>query len=269
VLDGGPLLIAHRGGSALAPENTMPAFRAAVERWDADMIELDVRASADGRCIVLHDATVDRTTNGTGAVASMPYDELRELDAGYRFTPDGGKTYPYRGRSASIPTIEEVLETLPRVRLTVEVKTGAAQGPLFAAIERFGATARVIAAGMYAKDRSLFRGYKGAISASREQLVPFVLFHHVHLARLAPFDADVVQVPERQGSYRLVTPRFIRDLHARGVHVHVWTVNDESDMDRLLDWGVDGLVTDRPDLLGRVLQRRFGRAPTPGHRAEG
>lgn len=253
VLAGAPLRIAHRGGGAIAPENTLAAFRNAVDRWDADMIELDVRASADGRCVVIHDETVDRTTNGNGAVAKMSHTELAGLDAGYRFTPDGGQSFPFRGRGNGIPTIEEVLETLPDVRLTIEVKTGAAQGPLFAALERFNAVGRVIAAGIYAKDRTRFRSYPGVTSASREQILPFWLLHRARLAALAPLPADVVQVPEVQGSIRLVTPRFIRDVHARGVQVHVWTVNDEADMRRLLEWGVDGIITDRPDVLARVL----------------
>ncbi len=261
------MLIAHRGGSALAPENTLTAFRAAVERWASDMIELDVRATSDGRCVVIHDATVDRTTDGHGAVARLGWDELRELDAGYHFTADNGITHPFRGRGVTIPTIEQVLEALPTARLTVEVKAGEAQRPLFAAIERFNATSRIVAAGMHAKDRTLFRHYRGAISASRKQLVPFLFLHRVHLTRLAPLRADVVQVPEREGRLRLVTPRFVRDLHARGIQVHVWTVNEEADMHRLIEWGVDGLVSDRPDLLGRVLQQRIGRAPAPGHAA--
>lgn len=245
----------------------MAAFQRAVDVWAADMIELDVRATADGHCVVLHDATVDRTSDGSGEVARMPLAELRELDFGYRFTQDDGRSHPFRGRRVSISTIDEVLEALPRTRLTIEVKVNAAQQPLFAAIARFNAVDRVVAAGMYEKDRTLFRTYAGAISASREQLLPFYVLHRARLAALARFPAHVVQVPERTGRMRLVTPRFVRELRARGVPVHVWTINDERDMHRLLDWGVDGIMSDRPDLLGRVLQQRAGRAPAPGHQS--
>lgn len=93
VLTGRPLRIAHRGGAALAPENTLAAFRSAVDRWNVDMIELDVRASADGRCVVIHDPTVDRTTDGVGPVSAMSHAELAELDAGYRFTPEIGRAH--------------------------------------------------------------------------------------------------------------------------------------------------------------------------------
>lgn len=228
------------------------------------MIELDVRATADGRCVVIHDATVERTTDGTGAVAAMTFERLRELDAGYRFSDEAGRQ-PFRGQR--IPTIEEVFEELPHTRLTVEVKDGAAQRPLFDAIERFGASRRVIAAGMHATDRTLFSSYDGPLSASREELLPFFFLHKLGLARLGRIPADVIQVPEHRGRFRIVSPRFVRDVQAAGVHVHVWTINDEHDMDRLLDWGVNGLVTDRPDRLGLVLHRRNGRQLAAGHRA--
>lgn len=264
VLAGSPILIAHRGGAGLQPENTMAAFRDAAERWQADMFEFDVRATADGRCVIIHDPTVDRTTNDSGAVADMTYDELRELDAGYRFTPDGGQTFPFRDRGITIPLIEDVFEAFPGMRFTIEVKAGAAQTPLFDAIERFACADRVIAAGMYNADRTLFHRHSGALSASTEQMRAWMYRHLVGLGRWAGLRADVVQVPERAEGLRIVTPRFVRALHARGILVHVWTVNDERDMRRLLEWGVDGLVSDRPDILARVLHDVADRPLPPG-----
>lgn len=259
-----PLLIAHRGGAGLAPENTLAAFRQAVEVWGADMVELDVHATSDGRCVVIHDATLERTTNGTGRIADLPFDAIRDLDAGYHFTTDGGRTYPFRGRGLSIPTIEEVLEALPDTPLIVEVKAGAAQRSLFAAIERYKAKDRVIVAGMHDRDRTLFGSHGGPISASAEQVAAFLRFHALRLSGFWRMEADVVQIPEHHERRRLVTKSLVRALHAQGIPVHVWTVNVESDMHRLLDWGVDGLVTDRPDVLGRVLHRRVGRPLAPG-----
>lgn len=264
-LAGAPLLIAHRGGSGLAPENTVAAFRNAVDVWGADMIELDVHASVDGHCVVIHDATVDRTTEGTGAVASKPLSELRRLDAGYRFTADGGATFPFRGRDVRIPTIDEVLGALPGVRITVEVKTGAAQEPLFAAIRRLRARDRVIVAGMSEAHRTLFTDYRGPVSASGEEVRRFYMRHRMLLGRFAQLRADVVQVPEHYDGRRVVTPRFVRDLGRHGVPVHVWTIDEPADMVRLLDWGVEGILTDRPDVLGRVLHERNGRPLAPGH----
>jgi glycerophosphoryl diester phosphodiesterase len=265
VLDGAPLLIAHRGGSGLAPENTLAAFRNGVETWGADMVELDVHASRDGHCVVIHDPTVDRTTDGTGAVADMTLAELRALDAGYRFTPDGGSGHPFRGRGVTIPSIDEVLEAFPHLRIIVEVKTGAAQAPLFAAIRRFAAHDRVIAAGMYERDRTMFGDYTGAISAASGELRRFYILHRLRLGRWWPPRAHVVQMPEEWEGIRLLTPRLMRDLRASDIPVHIWTVDDAADMERLLDWGVEGIITDRPDVLGRVLHRRTGRPLTAAH----
>lgn len=258
-LEGGPLLIAHRGGAGLAPENTLPAFISSATRWGADMMELDVHATADGRCVVIHDATVDRTTDGTGAVAAMTYAQLSELDAGYHFTHDGGSTFPFRGQAVRVPGIEEVFESLPDVRFTVEVKHRDAQRPLFDAIDRFGISHRVIAAGMYDRDRTEFGRHRGALSGSTEEVRRFIMALRLRVDGLMGVPFDVVQVPEYHNDTQVVTPRLIRALHRRGVPVHVWTVNEQADMDRLLDWGVDGLVTDRPDVLGQVLYRRTGR----------
>jgi glycerophosphoryl diester phosphodiesterase len=285
VLEGAPLLIAHRGGSGLAPENTLEAFRNGVDVWGADMVELDVHASLDGHCVVIHDPTVNRTTDGSGAVARMTLAELRELDAGYRFTvePAGaGKPatagdagapatatadvdYPFRGRGLGIPTIGEVLESFPGLRLTVELKTGAAQAPLLAAIRRFNASDRIIIAALHAKHRPLFSDYEGAVSVAGEQLRLYYIRHRLGLGKRWPPRADVVQMPERWAGRRVLTPRLIAELRANDIPVHVWTVDAAADMHRLLDWGVEGIITDRPDVLGRVLHERVGRPLTAAH----
>jgi glycerophosphoryl diester phosphodiesterase len=269
VLAGAPLLIAHRGGSGLAPENTLAAFRNAVDAWDADMIELDVHASADGHCVVIHDSTVDRTTDGVGAVAGLTLADLQKLNAGYRFTADGCASFPFRGQGVRIPTLDEVLRSLPKTRFTVEVKAAAAQAPLFAAIRRLNASDRVIAAGMHERDRTMFSDYRGAVSASSEQLRRFYVRHRLGLGRFFPPRADVVQVPETWEGRRLVTPRFVRALGDVGISVHVWTVDDPDDMRRLLGWGVEGILTDRPDVLARVLHEQHGRPLTDAQRGAG
>lgn len=269
VLAGTPLLIAHRGGAGLAPENTIVAFRQAVDEWAADMIELDVHATADGHCVVIHDPTVDRTTDGTGAVAEMTLEELHRLDAGFRFTPDGGRSHPFRGQGIRIPTIEEVLAALPDTRLTIEVKTGAAQAPLFDAIFRAGAEHRVIVAGEHDASRTLFDRFPGPISASASQVRTFYVLHRLGLAPLWAPPVVAVQIPEIWEGRQVLSPRLIRDLHDHGIAVHIWTVNEVEDMERLLDWGVDGIVTDRPDLLAELLTERVGRPPAPAHRRKG
>jgi glycerophosphoryl diester phosphodiesterase len=262
-LAGGPLLIAHRGGAGLAPENTLAAFESAHRDWAADMIELDVRATRDGVCVVIHDDTVDRTTDGTGPVAERTLTELQRLDAGYRFTPAGGDSFPFRGRGVRVPTFDEVLATLPRMRFTVEIKSGAAQEGLADAIRNHGAHERVIVAGMYDADRARFRNYAGTLSASGQQLRRFYLAHRCYAAALVPLRAHVVQMCEEWEGRQLLTPRLVRDLRRRGIPVHVWTVNEIADMHRLLDWGVDGLLSDYPDRLARVLHERVARPLPP------
>jgi glycerophosphoryl diester phosphodiesterase len=260
VLRGAPLLIGHRGAAALAPENTLPSLHSALDDWRADMVEIDVRASADGHCVVIHDATVDRTTDGTGAVRALSLDALRRLDAGYRFAANGG--FPFRGRGVRVPTVDEVFAAFPRARFTIEVKSGDAQAPLFDAIDRFDASDRVVIGGMRDADRSLFADrHHGATSPSIEQLRVFGALQFVGLGALARIPGDVVQVPEYWRGRRIVTRTFVAAVHRQGVDVHVWTVNERGAMERLLDLGVDGIVTDRPDLLDEVLRAR-GRAPT-------
>jgi glycerophosphoryl diester phosphodiesterase len=264
-LCGGPLLIGHRGAAGLAPENTMPSFRQAVEQWAVDMIELDVHASADGHCIVIHDATVDRTTDGTGDVAVRTLAELKELDAGYRFRDEAGDT-PYRGQGIRIPTLDEVLEAFPETLFTVEVKAGAAQAPLFEAVRRLDAVGRVVVAGMDHRDRDQFAGYEGARSGSTRDVRTFYLLHRLFAGRFWRRNCDVFQVPERRGLLRLVTKRFVLEAARHGLPVHVWTVNDPATMKRLLEWGVDAIITDRPDLAARVLAEHAGRPLPPGLR---
>jgi len=265
VLDGAPLLIAHRGGAGLAPENTLAAFLNGARTWSADMIELDVQATSDGHCVVIHDDTVDRTTNGSGPVAAMTLGKLQQLDAGYRFTRDDGASFPFRDRGVRVPTLHEVLAALPDMRFTVEVKAGAAQAALFDTIRYFDARDRVVVAGMYERDRTQFCEYRGAVSASGEELKAFLYRHALRLGRFRPPRADVVQTCESYRGRTIVTKRFVHTLRRCGIPVHVWTVNDPADMHRLLDWGVEGIITDRPDVLGRLLHERAGRPLAPGH----
>ncbi|HUF13045.1 MAG TPA: glycerophosphodiester phosphodiesterase [Longimicrobiales bacterium] len=252
--DGAPHLIAHRGGAALAPENTLVAVEQAVRRWRADMVEVDVHATADGRCVLMHDDTVDRTTDGSGPIAAHTLAELRRLDAGYRFAGLDG-AHSFRGRGVVVPTIEEVLEALPDTRLIVELKTSAAQRPLFDAIRRAGAQDRVLAAAAHDRDRDLFETYDGPVSESGDSMARMYRLHRLHLARLWQPRSRAVQFPLEHEGRRVVSERLVRELRKKGLVVQVWTVNEPEDMRRLLDWGVDGVLSDRPDVLAEVMGR--------------
>jgi glycerophosphoryl diester phosphodiesterase len=264
-LAGAPLLIAHRGGAALAPENTLPALERALRWWRADLLEIDVQPTADGDCVVIHDPTLERTTDGRGPVAARTLAELREMDAGFRFTPDGGASFPFRGTGVRLSTFREVLEAFPGARVNVEIKDARAAPPVLEAITALGAEHRVLVAAGDTRNRALFRGHPGPVGAGAQELYAF---HALHLARATRFyrpPVDAFQVPETSpGGRRVLDPRWIAEAHAHGVAVHVWTVNAEADMRRLLGWGVDGIVTDRPDRLARVLHERGGRPLPPG-----
>lgn len=267
-LAGAPLLIAHRGGARLAPENTMEAFRAAVDRWEADILEMDVRATADGEIVVIHDERVDRTCDGTGRVDEMTWAELRELDAGYHFVSEAGVP-SFRDRGVRVPRFEEVLLAFPEMRLNVDSKAPDAAAGLLELIRKHGAQHRVLVAAVEEEHRRDARGYRGPWGASRRQIRAFWVLHRMHLSRLAWIRADALQVPPSWQGRTIVTPRFLRDAHRVNLPVHVWVVDEPDEMRRLLKWGVDGIQTDRPDLLARVLAREAGRPPPPGLAAGG
>jgi glycerophosphoryl diester phosphodiesterase len=264
-LAGRIVFCAHRGGAKLAPENTMAAFRPAVEAWAADMLELDVHATADGRIVVIHDATVDRTTDGTGRVAEMRWDELRELDAGCRFRDPEGRA-SFSGGGVRIPLLDELLEAFPRTRLNVEAKDARAAPGLVALIRRHGATQRVLVAAEHEKNRRDVRGYPGPWGASARQLRIFWALHGTWLSPLYTPHADIFQVPFAWQGRQIVTERFLTEAHRRNIPVHVWTVDDEALMRRLVEMGVDGIQTDRPDVLARVLSEVAGRPSAPALR---
>jgi glycerophosphoryl diester phosphodiesterase len=263
-LAGAPLLIAHRGGSALAPENTLAAFRRALDWWRADLLEIDVQPTRDGDALVIHDPTVDRTTDGTGRVADLTTAELKRLDAGFRFTPDGGATFPFRGRGVGLSTLREVLEALPEARVNVEIKDARAQQAVWNTVHELHAVHRVLVAAGDRRNRARFGGYAGPTSASAQEAYAFYALHLCRASRFWRPPVDAFQMPERHDGRQVLTPRMVGELHAHSVAVHVWTIDEVGDMRRLLEWGVDGLVTDRPDRLARLLHELSGRPLPPG-----
>lgn len=232
------------------------------------MLEMDVRCTRDGEVVVIHDETVDRTTDGKGRVQDLSWAELRELDAGHAFKGPGG-THPFRGSGVRIPRFEEVLEAFPHTRLNVEAKDGRSAPGLVAAILEHGAQDRVLVAAEREKNRRAVVGYPGPWGASRAQLIRFVLLIHTPFSRRYTPGCDALQVPERHLGLRVLTGRFLREAHRRNLPVHVWTVDKPADMRRLVGWGVDGIQTDRPDLLASVLTEVAGRPVAPGFQASG
>ena len=253
-----PLVMAHRGGQGLWPPNTLYAFQKAVD-IGVDVLELDIHATADGVLVVRHDDTVDRTTNGQGAIRNLTLREIKALDAGYPWTANGGATYPYRGKGITIPTLEQVLETLPNVRLNIDIKPQAPKVvPLFAkTLIRYGRQDDVLVGSFHDNQLSHFRQLCPRIATAagvRETQVLFGL-SLLHLSAVYQPLANAFQVPEYSGRLHVVTPTFVHAAHAHNMEVHVWTVNEISDMRRLLDWQVDGLITDYPDRLMSLIGR--------------
>lgn len=262
----GPLFFAHRGGSALAPENTIVAFEKGLS-FGADALETDVHFTRDGEIVVFHDATLNRTTDGTGPVAAHTLDELCALDAGFRYTPDDGHSYPYRGTGITIPTLREVLERFPDVRVNIEMKTSAAEGEerLWRLIQELGAQDRVLVASFPLAPLARFRHLSAgrvATSGTMPELRTFVLAAYARLThRLRP-EYDVLQVPESWRGIPVVSRVTLAAAHALGLPVHVWTVDDRPSMERLLALGVDGLMSDRPDVLADVLAKHGRQSPS-------
>lgn len=254
-----PLVLAHRGGADLAPENTLVAFQNAVD-LGVDALELDVHTTADGTVVVIHDETVDRTTDGTGAVHALTLAELRELDAAYRFTLDDGQTFPLRGQGIMVPTLEEVLTTFPDTRVNIEIKQTepAIEAGVKEIIDRTGAQDRVLVGSEYDDVLARFRALAPdiATSAAAGEARTFYLAQLLRVSAIYRPLADAFQVPEYSGSTHVVTPSFVDAAHHHGVKVHVWTVNDAETMRRLLDIGVDGIITDRPDVALEVVNER-------------
>jgi glycerophosphoryl diester phosphodiesterase len=261
-----PVNLAHRGASALAPENTIEAFRLAVEAG-AGGLELDVHMTRDRHIVVIHDATVDRTTNGSGAVSEMTLHELRGFDAGYHFSSDGGPSRPYRGRGVRVPTLGEVLEEFPEVAVNIEIKapTPGIEETVLGILHGANASRRTLVVSTPHAIVKRFRKISaGLIStgASRWEIGVFYISSRLRLERLVRPAYDALQVPIRHRGMLVVTPRFVRAAHARGVRVDAWTINQADEMRRLLDLGVDVIMTDRPGTLAEVLDPQAAMSST-------
>lgn len=253
-LCGRPRNLAHRGGASLRPENTLAAFANATA-IGADVLELDVQLSADGVVMVMHDATVDRTTDGQGAIAALTASELAQLDAGYRFSPDGGATFPYRGTGIGVPTLAAVLASNPAAYFSIEIKDSALTvEPVLALLAGAGLEDHVVIA-------SFLDSALGKVRTLAPTLLTTLsLGEMVELANLTPDDeaayvapGAIAQVPVDQ-----LTADTLARVHRHGLVVQAWTVDDETTMQALLAQGVDGIITDAPDRLQAVI----GMTPT-------
>ena len=246
------LVIAHRGGAGLWPENTMHAYERALA-LGVDVLEIDVRKTADGELVVIHDRTVERTTDGSGFVNTLKLSELKRLDAGFRWTADGGRSFPLRGRGLTVPTLGEVFARLPAARFNIEPKDESSETAerLCKLVRERGMTERVVVGSFR---QSLIEEFRRACpevatAAGPVEAGKFLALYRAGLAASFSPAMQALQIPERAGGVRVLTAEFVAAARERNLQVHAWTINDEAAMRRLIEAGVDGIMTDYPDRL--------------------
>jgi glycerophosphoryl diester phosphodiesterase len=256
-----PRLFGHRGASGHYPENTLPAFLAALEAG-LTYLEMDVRATCDGHVVVHHDADLRRTCGDKRRVIEITLADLKTLDAGYGFSTDRGRNFPFRNQGLTIPTLEEVLHQCAGAFFNIEVKqeSPAIEERVLEVISRSGKESHVLLAAethtVLKRLRPLCAGIP--TSLSYQEAAEFIRWVKGGCRQEYHPPGQALQIPEKYRWHRLVSPRNLEAAHRSGLEVHVWTINRLKDMSRLLDMGVDGIMSDYPDLLMEA-------ADKPGH----
>lgn len=250
------LHISHRGGAAIAPENTMPAFEIAVLRYGTDMIETDVHLTRDGAVVIAHDETLERCTDGTGPISSYSLRELLELDAGYRFSADG-LTFPERGKDIRIPLLSELLQRFPQMRLNIELKAGdqGAVDIFVAELKKYDAVGRVCIGSEHDRiGELLVRSLPEACHFyPRDALTRVVMGMHAGAPTAGDDPYSVLDMPLYYEGIRLIHEEFLKRVRAIGRWVNVWVIDEPEEMRDLVRAGVGGIMTDYPDRLRSVL----------------
>jgi glycerophosphoryl diester phosphodiesterase len=257
-----PIVFAHRGANARFPENTLPAFEEAL-RVGTNYIETDTQLTKDGVPVLHHDDNVISMTGQDRFVRDLTLKELKKLDAGYTFTRDGGRSFPHRGKGVSIPTFEEVLKKLKDARFNVDIKDGTPETAqiVLDIVKEHKAQDRVLIASFapfalsYVRERSP----EMTTSACQKEVVEFLVSSLIRGKRVKEVPFDALQVPEKQHGIKVVNRRFLKGARTLGLQVHVWTVNDEESMKRLIDLEVDGIITDYPEIALEVLKSAKGK----------
>lgn len=255
-----PRVVAHRGDSHHYPENTLEAFTSAVA-MGIDVIETDVHLTRDNQVVIWHDPTLERNTDGAGRVEDHTLAELKAFDAGYTFTKDGGKTFPFRGAGVRLATLDEALEACPDQRFNIDLKSKnpAIVDAFDAIITSHGAQDRVLCASFHLRNLQLMRKRNPRIltSVTTLEVLPLLARQKLHMLpkRLAVGRTLVFQVPVRQWGIQVITPQFIEAFHQRGAIIQVWTINDEQQMHDLFALGVDTIMTDDPATVIRVAEK--------------
>ena len=252
-----PRAIGHRGSAGTHPENTLESFRAAAATG-APYVEFDVHMTRDGEIVVAHDDHLARMCGLERTIPEMTHAEVAAADAGWMFTIDGA-SFPFRDKGIRIPRLADVLAALPQIRCVIEIKQVAPSliDPMLAAIDRAGMRRNVLVASEHQEPLDEIRKLAPNLPTNFSYLESGLFFQAMaaHDANYRPPGA-ALQIPPNYESWQLVTPESVEFAHRNGIEVHVWTVNEESEMTRLLDMGVDGIISDHPARLRNLIRKR-------------
>ena len=252
-----PIVMAHRGGMGLWPENTLYAFEHAA-RLGVDVMEIDVRQTKDGEIVVIHDDVLERVSNGIGAVNDKTLEELKTLDFAYNFIKDGSDKPELRGTGITISTLREIFRSLPDSYFNIDIKDNSQKfvRSVLELIRNEGMLEKVVIGSFYDNIVNLVNSEASDFTtsaAAREAWVLFLL-NKIALGRLHQPTGVAYQIPVRHKGMEVVTPSLVRTAHSLGQEVHVWTIDDPLEMKQLLEMGVDGIVTNRPDIALQVIK---------------
>jgi glycerophosphoryl diester phosphodiesterase len=255
--NGRPVVIAHRGGGALWPENTLEGFRGSLA-LGADMLEMDAHLTADGVPVVMHDDRVDRTTNGSGLISDLTLEEIQALDAAYHFSPpDAPEATPLRGTGITVPTLRSVFEAFPEAHIILEVKDADPRlvDTVLALLREFDRVERTLLGSFHQDvlERIRKKDARVATNLSEDEIFPFLVASWLFSGHLLSPPGEAMLVPPTRGRIPVTTRRFITAADRRNIFVAPWTINDPDEMKQLIDRGVHGLISDRPDLAVSVV----------------
>lgn len=250
-----PIRLAHRGSRILWPENTWHAFDGAVDELGYRYVETDVQVTKDGVVIVFHDDTLERTTNGVGKVRDWEWADLAHLDAAYHFSADGD-TFPLRGTGVRISRLDDTFDRYPDTHFNIDLKASGSEWPTAEVVFAMNRQDQVLIGSFNDRRIARFRRItRNRVATSAGPQAAMTMYAASRIGRSVRRPIQAYQLPATITGAS-VDAKLVESIHAAGCHLHVWTVNETDDMRRLLDLGVDGIVTDRPDLLNYVLEER-------------